>query len=314
MAEFKELLPDSPGTSKSTGNLAIGDTRRFQVPALTPSAALARSGQLMDNGQVFPTPGDAHPTISGLFVANMTVQGHMDAGADFAWEVIAQYTVDGASFNFPPPDKGDPEFSSVSYRTFQAEVTIPVIARTATYVIVPPPLAGAGTYTSYRYKRSDITGTVVSARYVRELNLQAFNAASTEIITQQTDKLHGWAGRVWRFIGGAVSQTYRAGVWSVRYEWESEPGSPYTTFVSSPPNANDFYSAGGVWQQNDIIEIPPRLAFQRWRVQTKTLVGPPDPWNPGALSVPQIITTTVYPTQVDGWKLLPGIDSSGAAP
>lgn len=314
MAEFKELLPDSPQTVKGNGNLYTGDTRRFLVPAQTPGAALARSGQIMDDGGVFPTPGDSHPTIAALFASNMVVQGHTGAGADLAWLVAVQYTVDGSSFNFPPPDKGDPDYTSVGYRTFQAEITIPVIARTTTYVIIPPPLTGAGTYESYRYKRTDITTTVVSARYIRELNLTTFNGLFNEIITDQTDKLHQWVGRTWRFLGGTVNQTYRANVWSVRYEWETEPGTPYTHWVSDPPSANDFYDAGGSWQQPDIVEIPPRAPFQKWRVQQALLVGPPDPQNPGALSVPEIITTTSYPTEADGWKLLPGIDAGGVAP
>lgn len=266
-------------------------------------------------GVGIPTLGTNHPELGSL----LRVQSLNRRPVGNGWEVTVNYASASGSSNRQPIDPLAPSFTSIEETSRRDDVDFPIFELRKITV-------GEGTDAAVEKLVWDVSDREnTERRDVRVLTAVVTGEFGTgtqqpsgltvsqfvaifPVVAEQINKLHTIGGQKWRFVGlqRLAQETEESGgepaKWSVRYEWEQDPGIP-NSFGISP--------VGGMIFQALSPQLPlPARAFVcqdaqfRLRPYTAFYTGG-DPANPEAPPVAAFISNVVEDEQ--GWLGLPGI-------
>lgn len=257
-------------------------SRTFVVDTLDVEAARLASG--------VPVPGSQHPLYPALTLDAIEVSPQ-DTGTCL---VTCRYSNDRRFGSTRTPNKDAPNWFHWGWASRKTMVEVPIAVRGVV-------LSSDGTGTQIEKLVWKIGKKQVSeTRIVRPLQVrvQVSNVRDLDVIGQQTDRLHVMPdGRRYRFEGGSVSQVDDNGTCDISYTWELDLGTyNFPQFVTQNARYCVQVTGGQSPENPDAGPIyrDPYTVFLAYQI------GDPSE------TIPNCVLNDIYPTDADGWRLLPG--------
>jgi hypothetical protein len=254
-----------------------------------------------------PTLGNFHPELG----ARLRVQSLSRQPAGNGWEVTVNYASASGSSNRQPLDPLAPSFTSIEETSRRDDVEFPVFERRKITV----PSEDSTAVEKLVWDLSDTEN--IERRDVRVLTAVVSGQFGTgpqgggsltigsfvnifPAVGNQINKLHTIGGQRWRFVGlqrlaqETESTPDEPAKWSVRYEWEQDPGIFNATGLN-PQSGIVIIEGKGFVCQDPGYRIRPYTAFYTG--------GDPD--DPELPPVATFLSNVVE--DENGWTTLPGI-------
>lgn len=271
------------------------------VPGVGISIGQIYSGVFMQLVGI-PTIGTNHPEFQSL----LQVQNINRRPAGNGWEVTVSYASASGSTNRPPVDPLVPFFTSIEETSRRDDVEFPVFERNK--ITIQAGSAGSieklvwDLSETQNVERRDtrVLTAVVNGEFGSGIGMTIGDFVSIfPAIGEQINKLHTFGGQQWRFVGAqriaqeSESTGGEPAKWSVRYEWEQDPGIPNAVLEGVPVGGMLFLENKAFVAQDANFRLRPYTAFY-------TGGDPEDPTLPP-------IATFIGNVVVDelGWQSLP---------
>jgi hypothetical protein len=249
-----------------------------------------------------PTLGNFHPELG----SRLRVQSLSRRPAGNGWEVTVNYASASGSSNRQPLDPLAPSFTSIEETSRREDVDFPVFERRKITI-------SSGSSTAVEKLVWDLSDTEnTERRDVRVLTAVVngeFGTGLTVVqfvnifpaVGNQINKLHTIGGQKWRFVGlqrlaqETESTPDEPAKWSVRYEWEQDPGIPNPILEGVPVGGMIFLENKAFVAQDEDFRLRPYTAFYTGG----------DPNDPELPPIATFIANVVE--DENGWTTLPGI-------